>query len=219
MNEKPFISKESSGFSPSSQINREKAYNLFVKSKKRNNESTTLTHYYWGIMFFVRFSLTPFISSLLCCKTSAGYNQFQFSWLNIVHQSAWCIHEKAYRGTSSFFYSYVIQKFAVEIWMTRIKLWNAGVNASFVLLALRKYLRAKEGTLMKRKGFFYSFLSNVSYPDFWTAKHQLITNSKLLDWRLCNKACETRLIQGNNKKAYWGIKWFFTLFFHTSHIS
>ena len=37
-----------------------------------------------------------------------------------------------------------IQKFAVQIWMTRIKWWKAGVNASFVLLALRKYLRAKE---------------------------------------------------------------------------
>ena len=67
--------------------------------------------------------------------------------------------------------------------------------------------------------FFYSFLSNISYPDFCTAKHQLITNSGLLDWRLCSKACETRLIHGNNEKAYWGIKWFFTLFFHTSHIS
>ena len=37
-----------------------------------------------------------------------------------------------------------VQKFAVQIWMTRIKWWKAGVNASFVLLALRKYLRAKE---------------------------------------------------------------------------
>ena len=119
-------------------------------------------------------------------------------------------------GSQVFFYSYVIQKFAVEIWMTRIKLWNAGVNASFVLLALRKYLRAKGGTLMIRK-FFYSFLSNVSYPDFCTAKHQLITNSSLLDWRLCNKACETRLIHGNNKKAYWGIKWFFYSFFFPRH--
>ena len=46
---------------------------------------------------------TPFISSLLYCKKPAGYNQFQFSWLNIVHQSTWCIHEKAYWGISSFF--------------------------------------------------------------------------------------------------------------------
>ena len=36
LNEKPFISKESRGFSPSSQINREKAYNLFVTYIKKN---------------------------------------------------------------------------------------------------------------------------------------------------------------------------------------
>ena len=88
---------------------------------------------------------TPFISSLLYCKKPAGYNQLQFSWLNTLFTKAHDVSTKRPIGESQVFMLFsFVQKFAVQIWMTRIKWWKAGVNASFVLLALRKYLRAKE---------------------------------------------------------------------------
>ena len=72
----------------------------------------------------------------------------------------------------------LIQKFAVQIWMTRIKWWKAGVNASFVLLALRKYLRAKE-CILWWNGFSWDHFFTLFFQTFhnktFTANYQLIT--------------------------------------------
>ena len=126
--------------------------------------------------FFITFHIQSFVLQ-------------NISWLQPlpVYLVDWILFTKAHDvstkrpiGESQVFLLFsFIQKFAVQIWMTRIKWWKAGVNASFVLLALRKYLRAKE-CILWWNGFswdqcFFTLFFQTFYNKTFTDNHQLIT--------------------------------------------